>query len=155
MRSTIDDEVIRMGLIKWEPLTEMEAIVDRAMGWPFPRLGAALALGEFGPRVDICESDGSYLFKADLPGMNKRDVSVTLADDMLTIQGERKREHEEKKPHYHRVERSYGSFSRSFSLPEDADPSSIHAHCENGELTIRIARRAGAAAAEPVAVPVD
>ena len=144
-----------MALIQWEPLSEMEAMVDRAMGWPFFRRSAGLALGEFGPRVDIYDSDGSYLVKADLPGLKKEDVSVTLAGPLLTIQGERKREQEEHKPHYHRVERSYGSFSRSFSLPEDADPASIHAHCENGELTIRIARRGGIAEAEPLAIPVD
>lgn len=144
-----------MGLIKWEPLSEIEAIMDRAMGWPMPRLGAGLAMSEWAPRVDISESDGTYLFKADLPGMNKQDVSVTLAGDMLTIQGERKRESEETKPHFHRMERTIGSFSRSFSLPEDADPGSIHAHCENGELTISIARKAGSPAKEPVRVPVD
>lgn len=144
-----------MGLIKWEPLSEIEAIMDRAMGWPMPRLGAGLAMSDWAPRVDISECDGTYLFKADLPGMNKQDVSVTLAGDMLTIQGERKRESEETKPHFHRMERTIGSFSRSFSLPEDADPGSIHAHCENGELTISIARKAGSPAKEPVRVPVD
>ena len=144
-----------MGLIKLEPLSEIEVIMDRAMGWPMPRQGAGLAMSEWGPRVDISESDGTYLFKADLPGMNKQDVSVTLSGDMLTIKGERKRESEETKPHFHRMERTIGSFSRSFSLPEDADPGSIHAHCENGELTISIARKAGSPAKEPVRVSVD
>ena len=65
-----------MGLIKLEPLSEIEVIMDRAMGWPMPRLGAGLAMSEWGPRVDISESDGTYLFKADLPGMNKQDVSA-------------------------------------------------------------------------------
>ncbi|MFM8259974.1 MAG: Hsp20/alpha crystallin family protein [Vulcanococcus sp.] len=138
-----------MGLIKWEPLNDIEAMVDRAMNWPFPRLASNLTMAEWGPRVDICESDGTYLFKA------RQDVAVSLAGDMLTIQGERKRESEEKKPHFHRVERSYGSFSRSFSLPEDADPATIHAHCENGELTISIAKKAGAASSENVSVPVE
>ena len=144
-----------MGLIKWEPLNDIDAMVDRAMSWPFPRLGAGPSMNEWGPRVDICESDGTYLFKADIPGMNKQDVKVSLAGDMLTIQGERKRESEEKKPHFHRIERSYGSFSRSFSLPDDADRSNIHAHCENGELTIQIGRKAGSTAEPEVAVPVE
>ena len=144
-----------MGLIKWEPLSEIEAMVDRAMNWPFPRLSSNLAVADWGPRVDICESDGTYLFKADLPGMDRQDVAVSLAGDMLTIQGERRRESEEKKPHFHRVERSYGSFSRSFCLPDDADPSTIQAHCDKGELTIRIAKKPGAAAADSVQVPVD
>ena len=144
-----------MTLIKWEPLTDIEAMVDRAFNWPNLRLGASMPLSEWGPRVDICESDGTYLFKADLPGMNKEDVSVSIAEDMLTIQGERKRESEEKRPHFHRVERSYGSFSRSFSLPEDADLHTVHAHCENGELTVSIAKKAGAEAAKPLTIPVD
>jgi HSP20 family protein len=144
-----------MSLIKWEPLTEIEAMVDRAFNWPVLRFGANMPLSEWGSRVDICESDGTYLFKADLPGMNKEDISVSIAEDMLTIQGERKRESEETRPHFHRVERSYGSFSRSFSLPEDADLSSVHAHCENGELTVSIAKKAGTEEAKPVTVPVD
>ena len=143
-----------MGLIKWEPLSDIEAMVDRAMALPLPRLGAGLAIGEWGPRVDICESDGTYLFKADIPGLAKEDVAVSLSGDMLTIQGERKREQEERKPHFHRVERSYGSFSRSFSLPVDADLRSVHAHCENGELTISIAKKAGTGTGEAEAVPV-
>ncbi len=90
-----------MSLIKWEPLTDIEAMVDRAFNWPALRFGSGMPLSEWGPRVDICESDGTYLFKADLPGMNKEDVSVSIAEDMLTIQGERKRESEENRPHFH------------------------------------------------------
>lgn len=144
-----------MSLIKWEPLTDIEAMVDRAFNWPNLRFGPTMSLSEWGPRVDIFESDGTYLFKADIPGMNKEDVSVSIAEDMLTIQGERKRESEENRPHFHRVERSYGSFSRSFSLPEDADLNTVHAHCENGELTVSIAKKAGAEEAKPVSIPVD
>ena len=81
-----------MGLIKWEPLNDIETMVDRAMSWPFPRFGTGLAMSELAPRVDISESNGTYLFKADIPGMNKQDVKISLAGDMLTIQGERKRE---------------------------------------------------------------
>ena len=144
-----------MGLIKWEPLSDIEAMVDRAMALSLPRLGAGLAIGEWGPRVDICESDGAYLFKADIPGLAKENISVSLSGDMLTIQGERKREIEEKKQHFHRVERSYGSFSRSFSLPDDAERSGIHAHCENGELTISIPRKAEAGTSQAMTIPVD
>jgi HSP20 family protein len=144
-----------MSLIKWEPLNDIEAMVDRAFNWAALRPTAALPLSEWGPRVDICESDGTYLFKADLPGMSSKDVSITLQGDMLTIQGERKRESEEERPHFHRIERSYGSFSRSFSLPEDADPKAIHAHCEDGELTITISKKAGSSRPEPQTVPID
>ena len=144
-----------MSLIKWEPLTDIEAMVDRAFNWPALRFGSTMPVSEWGPRVDICESDGTYLFKADIPGLNKEDVSVSIAEDMLTIQGDRKRESEEIRPHFHRVERSYGSFSRSFSLPSDADPTSVHARCENGELTVSIAKKAGAEEGKAVTVPVD
>jgi HSP20 family protein len=144
-----------MSLIKWEPLTDIEAIVDRAFNWPALRFGSTMPLSEWGPRVDICESDGTYLFKADIPGMNKEDVAVSIAEEMLTIQGERKRDSEETRPHFHRVERSYGSFSRSFSLPSDADPKTVHAHYENGELTVSIAKKAGTEEAKALSVPVD
>jgi len=144
-----------MSLTKWEPLTDIEAVVDRAFNWPPLRFGSSMALAEPGPRVDICESDGTYQFKADIPGIDKDDLTVSIIEDMLTIQGERKRESEDNRPHFHRVERSYGSFSRSFSLPDDADPASVHAHCENGELTVSIAKKAGTKEAKPITVPVD
>ena len=145
-----------MGLIKLEPLSEIEVIMDRAMGWPMPRLGAGLAMSEWGPRVDISESDGTYLFKADLPGMNKQDVSVTLSGDMLTIKGERKRESEETKPHFHRMERSTGSFSRSFSLPENADATALKAAAKEGQLTVTIPKKAPTTASgDAVQVPVE
>ncbi|MBU6353689.1 MAG: Hsp20/alpha crystallin family protein [Cyanobacteria bacterium REEB498] len=144
-----------MSLIKWEPLNDIEAMVDRAFSWPSLRFGNTMPLGEWGPRVDIFECDGTYQFVADIPGMAKEDIAVKLSGDMLTIQGERKRETEDTKPHFHRVERSYGSFSRSFSLPDDADLHAINAHCENGELTISIAKKAGAPCADAVTVPVD
>lgn len=144
-----------MSLIKWEPLNDIEAMVDRAFNWPSLRLGSTVPLGEWGPRVDIFESDGTYQFVADIPGMSREDISVKLSGDMLTIQGERKRVNEDTKPHFHRVERSYGSFSRSFSLPDDADLHAINAHCEDGELTISIAKKAGAPSADAVTVPVD
>ncbi|MFZ9568935.1 MAG: Hsp20/alpha crystallin family protein [Vulcanococcus sp.] len=145
---------LAMSLIKWEPLTDIESMMDRALNWSGMRINPALSLADFGPRVDICESDGTYLIKADVPGMNKSDLTVSLVGDTLTIQGERKRESEETKPHFHRVERSYGSFSRSFSLPEDANMAAVEAHCENGELTVSIGKKSGSKEAEAISVPV-
>jgi len=144
-----------MSLIKWEPLNDIESIIDRALAMPSFPYGGGFQMGEWGPRVDIYESNGSYRFKADLPGLRKEDVSVTVSDDRLTIQGERKRESEKTTPRFHRVERSYGSFSRSFSLPEDADLHAVKAHCENGELTISIPRKAGTKSIEAKKVPVS
>ena len=144
-----------MSLTKWEPLNDIEAMVDRAFNWPAIRLGASMALSDWAPRVDIRESDGTYLLEADLPGLRKEDISISVSGDTLTIQGERKRESEEKKAHFHRIERSYGSFSRSFSLPPDANLQDIQAHCEDGQLSISIHKKAGSAAPEARRVPID
>ena len=94
-----------MSLIKWEPLNELEAMVDKAFNWPVLRTAAPLTLGEWAPKVDISESDGTYRFQADVPGMKKDDISVALVGDTLVIQGQRQHEQEEKKPHFHRLER--------------------------------------------------
>jgi HSP20 family protein len=144
-----------MSMIKWEPLTDLETMVDRAFNWPALRLGSMMPLGEWGPRVDICESDGTYLFKADIPGMNKEDIVVSITEGMLSIQGERKQASEETRPHFHRIERSYGSFSRSFSLPNDADLNTVHAHCENGELTVSITKKEGSKAEKAMTITVE
>lgn len=144
-----------MSLIKWEPLNDIEAIMDRALAMPSFPFGATMPWNEWGPRVDIYEANGSYRFKVDLPGLRRDDVSVTVSGDRLTLQGERKKEREEQNPRFHRVERSYGSFSRSFTLPDDADLDAVKAHCENGELTITIPRRAGAIDTHAVKIPVD
>jgi HSP20 family protein len=144
-----------MALVKWEQLSDIEAMVDRALHWPMARLSPTLTTSELGPRVDIREDDGTYLIKDDIPGMAKEDISVSLSGDMLTIQGERQRESEEKKAHFHRIERTYGSFCRSFSLPADADTSSINAHCDKGELTIRIAKAADLQGNDARPIPVE
>lgn len=144
-----------MSLIKWEPLNDIEALMDRALTMPSMPLASTMPWNEWGPRVDIYEANGTYQFKADLPGMRRDDVSVTVSGDRLTVQGERKREKEEKNPRFHRVERSYGSFSRSFTLPDDADLKAVKAHCENGELTISIPRQGGAVETKAVKIPVS
>ena len=144
-----------MSLIKWEPLNDLEAMMDRALAMPTMPFTSTMPWNEWGPRVDIYEANGSYQFKADLPGMRRDDVAVMVSGDRLTVQGERKREKEEKNPRFHRVERSYGSFSRSFTLPEDADLKTVKAHCENGELTISIPRKGGAVETKAIKIPVS
>ena len=143
-----------MSLIKWEPMNDLETMMDRVLSWPGMRLGSAMALRDWGPSVDIVESDGCYLFKVDAPGIKREDLQVSLAGGLLTIQGERRIESEQKKSRFHRIERSYGRFSRSFSLPEDADPGSIKAHVEDGELTVSLARKADSPARQVTSVPV-
>ncbi len=124
-------------LTRWEPTTrwnpfkdleEMEKRLSTYVGRPALRTEAgkeAMTVAEWSPLVDITEDDKEYLIKADLPEVKKEDVKLTVQDDVMTISGERKYEKEEKGKKYHRVERAYGSFMRSFTLPEDADGSKV------------------------------
>ncbi len=90
------------------------------------------------PSVDICETNDALQIRADLPGVAEKDVDVTLDRDMLTIRGERKAESEEKQPDYHMMERSHGSFMRSFRLPFAADAGKVAATLKNGVLTVTV-----------------
>lgn len=143
-----------MSLIKWEPLNDIENLFGRALSWPMTRSQSLLGVGDWNPRVDISESDGTYLIKADIPGVSKDAIRISLENGMLTIQGERKQEKEEENKRFHRIERFYGSFTRSFSLPEDADSAAIKASAEDGQLTVTIPRKETAASSTAVEVPV-
>ena len=90
------------------------------------------------PAIDIEENDGKYLLRADLPGMKKKDIHVELKDGYLTLRGERKDEHEDNKEGYHRVERTYGSFERTFRVPKGVTDKDIHAQYKNGVLELTI-----------------
>ena len=90
------------------------------------------------PAIDIEEKDGNYLVKADLPGMNKKDIHLELRDGYLTLRGERKSEQEENKDNYHRIERTYGTFERSFRVPEGVTEKDIHAKYKDGVLELTI-----------------
>jgi len=98
----------------------------------------ALTVAEWAPLVDIIEHDKEYLIKAELPEVKKDDVKVTVQDDVLTITGERTLEKEEKGKKYHRVERAYGRFARSFTLPEDADGNKVAAEFKDGVLKVHL-----------------
>jgi len=100
--------------------------------------------GRFVPAVDVVEQDGSYKIKAELPGMKASDVEIRVEGNVLTISGERKYEHQEEKEGYRRLERSYGSFSRSFTLPENAKAEAIEADMSEGVLTLTIPKKATA-----------
>lgn len=127
-------------------------------GFPLPRLSrrimdvesrrgmerALAPLGGLVPSIDIAENDKELTVTADLPGVTENDVDVTLSDDILTIKGEKKAEREEKDKNYYMSERTFGSFERSFRLPESVDQSKVAAKFENGVLTVRIPKRAGA-----------
>ena len=90
------------------------------------------------PAADIYEEEGAYLVKVELPGVEKDDVKVSLEHEVLTILGERKFEKKEEKRNYHRVERAYGSFSRSFHVPETIEVDKIEAKFDNGVLEVRL-----------------
>lgn len=99
-----------------------------------------LKLTDWTPLVDITEDDKEYLIKTDLPEVKKDDLRVKVEEGVLTIEGERHFENEEKDKKFHRVERSYGSFRRSFSIPDDADEDKVDAEFKDGILTVHLAK---------------
>src|SRR5215469_5445672 len=130
-------------LTRWEPIREMEDFQNRLSSlFARPqRRGNGhedITLADWTPLADITEDDKEYLIKAELPEMKKEDVKVTVENGVLTVSGERKFEKEEKKKKYHRVERGYGTFMRSFTLPDDADGNKIKAEFKNGLLTVHL-----------------
>lgn len=105
------------------------------------------------PDIDVSETDKEIQVSAELPGVEEKDVDVTLADGRLTIKGEKKQESEEKDKEFHRVERSYGSFERTLSLPDEIDENKVSATFKNGVLSVTIAKKKGAKpAAKKIAV---
>jgi len=100
----------------------------------------AASVTDLALRMDVSETDKAYIVKADLPGVEEKDVEITLDDGILTISGEKHAETEEEGKTFHRTERSYGSFRRSLSLPPDADESAISAHVKHGVLQIEIGK---------------
>lgn len=113
--------------------------------WGFAPLARAWSeAASFHPAVDIAETEQAYVVKAELPGVAPENIDVQVEDDVLTVRGERKRENEQTSGGYRRVERSYGSFSRSFVLPKGTNPDSIEAQVESGVLTVTIPKPAAA-----------
>ena len=99
-----------------------------------------MRVADWSPLVDISEDAKEYLIKAELPEVKKEDVKITMEDGTLTITGDRKFEKEENGKKYHRVERTYGSFGRSFSLPDDASPAKVTADFKDGVLKVHLAK---------------
>jgi len=139
-----------VNLVKWDPFRELEDVSNRlnhVFGRSLARSDTGqemLAMADWTPSADISETNKAYLIKAEIPGINKEDVKVTLQDGMLTIQGERKMEKEEKDKKFHRIERSYGSFMRSFRVPDDADASAVKADFKDGILNVTLNKSAKA-----------
>jgi HSP20 family protein len=133
-----------MAMIRWEPARELQAIqqeMNRLFGSAFDTQGGLAnggAASRWIPPMDVVEGDEHFVVRADLPGIEERDVNVELEDNVLTISGERKSDGEERKEGYYRIERAYGAFSRSLTLPEGIDSEGIKASFANGVLEVRI-----------------
>jgi HSP20 family protein len=135
-----------MALIRWEPARELQTIqqeMNRLFGTFFDAPeggngGNGGTLRRWIPAMDLVEEDEHFVLRADLPGVREEDVNIELEDNVLTISGERRAEHEDRKEGYYRVERAVGRFARSLTLPEGIDPERIEAKFENGVLTVRI-----------------
>ena len=143
--------------LRSDSFREMDELVrnmQRAFtGWP-AKIEESMTLTDWTPTVDIGENDKEYVVKAELPDVKKDDIKVNVDDGTLTISGERKVEKEEKGTKFHRVERAYGSFERSFTMPDDTDADQITSEYKDGILTVHLPKNP---AAKPTvhAIPVS
>src|SRR5688500_7801027 len=131
-----------MTVVRWEPLRELSSIqneMNRLFSTVFdqPSTGQG-TLRRWMPAMDLVETADHFVLRADLPGMGEEDVKLEFEDGTLTLSGERKAEHESKGEGYYRVERAFGSFSRSLTLPQGVDPDAVSASFDRGVLEIRI-----------------
>jgi len=136
-----------IALTRWDPFKEMSELHSRlnsllgvAPSRPMDGKEEVMTVAEWSPLVDIVEDEQEYLIKAELPELRRENVKVTVENGVLSISGERKYEMEEKGKRYHRVERAYGRFYRSFAVPDDADPEKVGAEFKDGLLTVRLAK---------------
>jgi HSP20 family protein len=137
-----------MAIVRWEPFRDLLSLqerMNRMFGEYRQSAGASedeWALGgSWAPAVDIYEQGNDIVLKAELPGVDPKDVDIRLENNVLTLRGQRKFENEVKKENYHRVERSYGSFSRSFTLPSVVDQAHIKAEVKDGILKLVLPKR--------------
>jgi HSP20 family protein len=133
-----------MAIVRWEPLrefstlqNEMNRLFNTVFDSPAPA-GNGGTMRRWLPAMDLIETDDHFVLRADLPGLGEEDVNIEVEDRVLTISGERKAEHETTKEGYHRVERAFGAFSRSLTLPEGIDPEAVAATFDRGVLEVRI-----------------
>ncbi len=133
-----------MNLVKWNPLNEMQTLrnqIDRMFNEPFFPTGwfdSGAMLERWNPAVDVFEEDNAYVVKAELPGVDKKDLTVDFKDGILTIKGERSADNEVNENRYFRRERVYGNFQRSFALPKGTDAETIGAEYKDGVLRVTI-----------------
>ena len=134
-----------MALIRWEPVAELGTIqneMNRLFNTFFEQPGQTGRgngmTRRWLPPMDLVETADQYVLRADLPGLSDGDVNVQLEDNVLTISGERKTQHEQHEEGYYRIERGFGSFARSLTLPDGIDPDGVQAHFDRGVLEVQI-----------------
>jgi HSP20 family protein len=134
-----------MALVRWEPVRELNSLQNEMnrlfttfFDTPTNGNGETAAARRWIPAMDLVETDGHFVLKADLPGLAEGDVTLEVEDNVLTVSGERKAEHEDEREGYVRVERSYGVFRRSLTLPDGIDPEGVTARFDKGVLEVRI-----------------
>jgi HSP20 family protein len=146
-----------MNLVRFSPFREFEDIqlrLNRLFGdLPMRRPEEDAFFTDFAPAVDIQETEKEFLIKVDLPDVKKEDVKIEMQDGLLTLEGERRQEKEEKGKRFHKIEREYGKFVRRFMLPTDIDPAKVQAEFKDGVLSVRLPKTA-AAKPNPVEVKV-
>lgn len=146
-----------MTLVKWDPfreLTDMHRSMDRLFGDRYLRQDDNGLFAGFAPTVDVYDNETEIVIEAEVPGINEKDIAVEVKHNVLTLSGERKREQEVKEGSYHRSERSFGKFQRSFTLPDSIEVDKVNAKNRNGVLTIRLPK-APKAVAKKIAVAVE
>src|SRR5437764_38547 len=135
-------------LTRWDPFREFSTLQDRMNRLFRDSYGdsreEALTTSTFAPPVDVYEDEHNVTLKIEVPGIDEKDIDVQIENNTLTVHGERKFEKEEKEENFRRVERQYGSFTRSFTLPNTVDTESIHANYDKGILKIELAKKAEA-----------
>ena len=146
-----------MAIVRFEPFQDLPAAqkdIHRFLSEAFPRLfgGGEPSTRTWAPPVDIYETDNALVLKADLPGVDPKDVEIRVENGILYLKGERKFEKEVKEDNYHRVERSYGAFTRSFSLPSSINTEQVKAEYKDGQLTLTMPKREEA---KPKTVKID
>jgi HSP20 family protein len=134
-----------MALVRWEPVRELDTLqtdINHVFDTFFGGRTANGPARRWVPAMDLAETENELVLRADLPGLDKDDVSIEIKDGVLTVSGERKAEREETENGYHRVERAYGGFSRSLSLPPGVDSEQVKAEFDRGVLEVRIPKPA-------------
>ena len=138
-----------MAVIRWDPFRDLNVLQER-MNRLFEDAGRGLRTDEpasttlWSPAVDIYETESEIVVKAEVPGVDRKDIQLHLENNVLTIRGERKFQKETKEDNYHRIERSYGGFSRSFSIPTTVDEEKIHADYKDGVLKVNLPKKEAA-----------